>query len=155
MKQESFEKSLAALREMGPETFVLRGSTLIVEIQEPEEIKTAGGIVIVDDINQRSGKTVSAHRVEIGKVLMAGQGYWVDVPDDNLEADRSSGRYEPLEVQPGAVVVLPQYSIQPMSHFPGITRPTGNKLAMVKMDQILAYYPTQEAYNRAKEKLNI
>ncbi len=80
---------------------------------------------------------------------MVGQGYWYE-----LDTSGPVGGYTPLEVQPGAVVVLPQYSTQLMSHFPGIQRPTGNKLAMVKMDQVLAYYPTQEAYEAAKSKLN-
>lgn len=154
---ESFEKELATLRELGPETFVLRGSTLLVEIQEPEEIKTKSGIVLGFDSAHTKGGSVQAHKVEIGKVLMAGQGYWnenapnFDKQDQRLEKD---GGYESLECQAGAIVVLPQYSTQLMSHFPGIQRPTGNKLAMVKMDQVLAYYPSQEAYELAKAKLN-
>lgn len=153
MKQESFEKQLATLRELGPETFVLRGSTLIVEIQEPEELKTAGGLVIAAPSDHTRGNTVNAHKVDIGKVLMAGQGYWNEGIEDGDIGSRLAG-YEPLEVQPGAIVMLPQYSTQLLSHFPGIQRPTGNRLAMVKMDQILAYYPSQEAYELAKSKLN-
>lgn len=149
--KETFEKELTTLRELGPETFVLRGSTLIVEIQEPEEIKTKGGIVLATTADHAKGNSVNAHRVEIGKVLMAGQGYWDETIDTN---EYPSGKYEPLECQPGAIVILPQFSVQLMSHFPGIHRPTGNKLAMVKMDQILAYYPSKVAYEIAKAKLN-
>lgn len=144
----SFLKEFTQLREMGEKTFVLRGSTLLVEIQEPEEIKTKGGIVLASASDHVKGNSVAAHKVEVARVLMAGQGYWIE------NEDTGKGYYEPLECAPGAVVILPQYSAQLMSHFPGIQRPTQNKIAMIKMDQVLAYYPTQEAYEDAKEKLN-
>lgn len=143
-KQESFEKEISILRELGSDTFVLRGSTLLVEIQEMEEIRTKGGIVLATHSDHAKGNSVAAHKVEVGVVLMAGEGYWND----------DTGKLEPLDCQPGAVVMLPQYSTQAMSHFPGISRPTGNKLALVKMDQVLAYYPSKEAYELAKSKLN-
>ncbi len=158
---ESFEKELAALRAMGPEVFVLRGSTLIVEIQEPEEIKTKGGLIVAQHADHQKGQSVQAHRVDIGKVLMCGQGYWdqdIVIPGEIINETTvtcsTRGGFTPLECQPGAIVILPQFSTQAMSHFPGIQRPTGNKLVMVKMDQILAYYPTSEAYENAKKKLN-
>lgn len=144
MGQESFEKELAVLRSLGQETFVLRGSTLIVEIQEQEEIKTKGGIVLATHADHAKGQSVAAHRVEVGKVLMVGEGYW----------DEQNREFVSLGIAPGAIVMLPQYSTQLMSHFPGIQRPTSNKIAMIKMDQILAYYPTQKAYETAKKKLN-
>ncbi len=156
--QESFNKELTKLREMGQETFVLRGSNIIVEILEPEEIKTAGGIVLTTSSKHNAGNSINAHRVEVGRVLMTGPGYWVDEQsareiEPGIYDVGQEGKYETLEVKPGAIVLLPQYSIQPMSQFPGIQRPTGNKLAMVKMDQIFAYYPTEEAYERAKAAL--
>lgn len=156
MSQESFEKELATLRELGSSTFVLRGSTLIVEIQEPEEIKTKGGIVLATHADHAKGQSVAAHRVEVGKVLMSGEGYWVE--DDTFRPAGGvpgKGYFEKLACQPGAIVILPQYSTQLMSHFPGIQRPTGNKIAMIKMDQVLAYYPSQEAYEKAKKKMNV
>ena len=157
-KVESFSDDFAKLRSMGEQTFVLRGSSLIVEILPREEMKTAGGLVIATDTKHVGGQSVTAHAVEVGKVLMAGQGYWSGngpfVFDEEEGVAGPTGQYEPLECQPGAIVLLPQYSIQLMSHFPGIQRPTGNKLAMIKMDQILAYYPTQQAYEAAKKELN-
>lgn len=154
--KESFEKELAVLRELGPQIFTLRGSTLIVEIQEPEEIKTKGGIVLATTTDHAKGNSINAHKIEVGKVLMSGQGYWEDAGRLDKEADAwiDEGRFQPLECQPGAIVLLPQHSTQLISHFPGIQRPTGNRLAMVKMDQIVAYYPTPEAYELAKAKLN-
>jgi co-chaperonin GroES (HSP10) len=144
----SFEKEFTTLRELGPGTFTLKGATLIVEILEPEEIKTKSGLIMAQTADHAKGHSVAAHKVDVGRVLMSGYGYWVEG-----EAG-GAGRFEELECQPGAIVLLPQYSTQLMSHFPGIQRPTGNKLAMIKMDQILAYYPSQEAYELAKAKLN-
>jgi hypothetical protein len=128
---------------------VLRGSSIIVEIQPPEEIKTSGGLIVATVDAHAKGQSVNAHRVEVGKVLMTGPGYYV-----GDEEGGAKGEYEALEVTPGAIVVMPQHSYSLMSHFPGITRPTKNRLALVKMDSILAYYPTQEAYEKAKEVLN-
>lgn len=149
----SFQKEFDTLRELGSSTFVLRGSTLIVEILPPEEIKTAGGLIMASDSNQRKGGTIEAHKVEVGIIRMAGQGYW-EGPQQASDLSWTPGEYTPLECQPGAIVILPQFSLQLLSHFPGIQRPTGNMLAMIKMDQILAYYPSQEAYAEAKAKLN-
>lgn len=152
----SFKKEFDTLRELGQQTFVLRGSTLIVEILPPEELKTSGGLIMAVDTDQRKGGSIEAHKVEVGVVRMAGQGYWEESEVYRTDSGNvvSEGNYTSLECQPGSIVILPQYSIQLLSHFPGIQRPTANKLAMVKMDQILAYYPSEEAYSEAKAKLN-
>lgn len=147
MSQDSFRKEFETLRELGQSTFVLRGSTMIVELLPREEIKTSGGIIIASDSNQRLN-SVENHRVDVARVLMTGPGYYVEEDSEN------SGGYEPLEIGPGAIILLPQYSAQLLSHFPGIARPTKDKLALVKFDQVLAYYPSEEAYELAKSKLN-
>jgi co-chaperonin GroES (HSP10) len=146
-QQESFEKEFSQLRELGEQSFVLRGSSIIVEIQPEEEIKTAGGLIIATDPKHIKGNSVEQHKLQVGKVLMTGPGYWID-------GEEGSGSFEPLEVKPGAIVILPQYGTSYISVFPGIQRPTGNKLGVVKMDQVLAYYPTQEAFEQVKAKLN-
>jgi hypothetical protein len=149
---ESFQKDFEILRELGPQTFVLRGSTLLVEILPKEDIKTASGLIIATPKDHIKGGSVTAHAVEIGRVLMSGQGYWDEDANPELAGKHREG-YLPLECQPGAIVVLPQYSITLMSHFPAIQRPTENKIAMVKMDQVLMYFPSVEAYETAKAKL--
>ena len=123
---------------------MLRGSTIIVEILPDEEIKTAGGLIISAPTDHTRGNSVNAHKLQTGRVLMTGPGYWSDELAD----------YEALEVSPGSIVILPQYATEYVSTFPGIQRPTENKLGLVKMDSILAYYPSEEAYNLAKSKLN-
>lgn len=123
-----------------PELFKLRGSTMLVEIID-EEIKTEGGIVIASSSDQLKGG-VNENKLNVAKVLMAGEGY-----------DDGEGGLEPLECQPGAIVVLPKYGLSFISVFPGLREPTGEKLAMVKEDQVLCFYPNEEAYEQAK-KLN-
>lgn len=154
MKEESFEKEFEKLRSMGEKTFVLRGSTLIVELFPKQELKTAGGLIIHTPDDHVGGKSIEAHRAEVGIVRMSGQGYWVDADDSMKPGAITYGHYEKLECQPGAIVVLPKYSLQLMSTFPGIERPINQKLCLVKMDQVLAYYPSLEAYETAKAELN-
>lgn len=153
MSQESFQREFNALREMGEETFVLRGSTIIVEVLPPEEIKTAGGIVLATSSDQQKGNSINAGRVDVGRVLMTGPGYWDEDLYEDLPVTHAGG-YVALEVNPGAIVLLAKFTTDYISHFPGIQRPTGSKLALIKMDSVLAYYPTQEAYERAKKALN-
>jgi co-chaperonin GroES (HSP10) len=141
---ETFTETFRRLRELGDSTFVLRGSTMIVEIIRDEELKTKGGIIIATDSRHTRGGSVEQHKLQVGRVLMTGKGYY----------DAETGTYEPLEVQPGSIVVLPQYSLQTISTFPGIQRPTENKLCMVKEADLLAYYTSEEAYTLAKAKLN-
>lgn len=155
--QDSFKKEFEDLRALGPEVFVLRGSTIIVEILEREEIKSAGGIIIATDDKHTKGQSVNAHKVDVARVLMCGEGYWNEEEKIGETIDGEFVRpahFQELEVAPGAIILLPQYSAQLLSHFPGIQRPTLNKLAMVKFDQVLAYYPSEEAYASAKAKLN-
>jgi co-chaperonin GroES (HSP10) len=148
-QQTEFEKAFATLREMKG-SFFLRGSTIIVYELPDVEIKTEGGLVIVTNPNQVMGNSVEQHRLKVAKVLMVGPGYW----SDEAEFAGTQGSYLPVEVQPGAIVILPQYSTSTISVFPGINKPTGNKLHMIKEDSILAYYPSQEAYETALAKLN-
>lgn len=157
--EKSFATEFNKLKELGESTFVLRGSTLIVEILPAEEIKTAGGLIMAAPSDHVRGNSIAAHKVDVARVLMCGQGY--DEEADFLTTDSRGGidtipvpvKIE-LEVKPGAIILLPQYAAQLLSHFPGISRPTSNRLAMVKMDQVMAYYPSEEAYNVAKTQLN-
>lgn len=140
----TFTKEFNKLIELGSNVFVLRGSTIVVEILPDEEIKTAGGLVIATNSNHIRGNSVEAHKLKFGRVLMTGQGYW----DEELKG------YVPLDVKTGAIVILPQYSTQFISTFPGIQRPTENKIALLKESDLLGYYPSEDAYQTAKAALN-
>lgn len=122
--------------------FVIRGSTIIAEMMPEPEYKTAGGLIVSTPSDHLRG-TMRDNKLEAATVLAVGPGYW----NEELK------EYEPLEVQPGAVVVLPQYAVQMISTFPGMTKPSGNKLVIVKMDSILLYYKDQESYRLAQESL--
>jgi co-chaperonin GroES (HSP10) len=139
---DSFEKEFSVLREMN-ESFVLRGSSIIVEILPDEEIKTAGGLIIATDSKHIKGNSIEQHKLQVARVLMTGPGYW----NDETES------YEKLEVHPGSIVILPQFSTSLISVFPGIQRPTSNRLAFIKMDAIMGFYPSVEAYEQVKAKL--
>jgi co-chaperonin GroES (HSP10) len=151
MSQESFEKEFSQLREM-PDSFVLRGSSIIVEILDKEEIKTASGLIMATTDDHVKGNSINQHRLEAGRVLMVGPGYWIE--GDGSNSIYGTGHYEPLEVKPGAIVILPQFATSVISVFPGIARPTKNKLGLIKMDSILCFYPSQEAYEQVKAKVN-
>lgn len=133
------DKFFKGLRE-SKDIFKLKGSTLLVKLID-EELKSSGGIVIATSSDQLKGG-IDTNRLHVAEVLMSGEGYTLD-----------DGSLEPLECQPGAVVVLPKFGLSFISVFPGLQTPTGEKLAMVKEDQILCFYPSAEAYEQAK-KLN-
>jgi co-chaperonin GroES (HSP10) len=138
-KTPKFETFFNELESLGKSTFVLRGSTLVVEILNEEELKSKGGIIMSAPSNHARG-SAEEHRLHVAKVLMTGEGY-VD----------EEGNAVPTDVKKGAMVILPKYAPQFVSIFPGISEPTNNRIALVKEDQILAYYPTQEAYEAAKK----
>jgi len=118
--------------------FKLRGSTVLVKLVE-EELKSEGGIVIATDPNQARGGA-EENKLEVGEVVMVGDGY-----------DDEDGSKIPLDVQVGAIVILPKFGLSKISVFPGMNEPTYNKLAMVKEESVLAYYPSKEAYEQAKQ----
>ena len=137
-----FKKEFDVLREKA-DLFKLRGSTLVVELLPEPEIKTKGGLIISAPSDQVRGNT-NDNKLQAGVVLMAGEGYY----------DADSNTYTPTDIQPGAVIILPQYSAQTISKFPGISRPTQSKIVLVKEDSVLAYYTSREAFEQAEQLLN-
>lgn len=116
------------------------GSTHIVEIIKDEELKSKGGIIIsAPKAHARNG--IEENRLLVGKVVFSGTGYYND----------ETGENDPLDIPPGAIVILPKYSLSLISVFPGIVEPTNDKLGMVKENQVLAFYKSVEDYNRAKK----
>lgn len=138
-----FEKEFNKLSKMGEKTFVLKGSNMVIEILPREELKSRGGIVLATPGDHVSGRSMEANRVEVCKVLMTGQGYWTE-----------DGKYDALDIKPGAIVVAPVDSIRLISNFPGITRVSEAKLGLLKEAEVTCYYTSQEAYETAKAELN-
>lgn len=141
--QVDFGPEFEALRTLGSDKFTLRGPTILVEMLQQEELKTKGGLIISTPSDHKMG-SVNAHKLEYGVVLLVGQGTW-----DELKRE-----YVPLDVKPGQIVVMPQYSQQVLSTFPGLQRPLQNKLALVSAQSILGLYRDGEAFEEAKKAIN-
>lgn len=136
--KEKFDKLTAE----GAAAFELRGSNLLIEIvRENEERRSAGGIIIAQDPNHLHG-TMFQHKMNIGVVLMTGEGYYSEDGD------------VPLETKVGDIILLPQFALTPMSTFPGLDEPTENRLALVKDEQIVMRFKGPEGLNKVQELLN-
>lgn len=137
-----FGREFSALRESG--TFTLRGTQIIVEITPMEEMKTKSGLIIATNSDHRGGNSVNAHKLEYGTVLIVGQGTW---DDDKRE-------YVPLDVKPGQVVILPQFSHQPISTWPTLQRPLANKISLVSANSILGFFNSPDDFAKAQAVMN-
>lgn len=116
----------------------IRGSTLLIEVLPDEEVKAAGGIVLQSSSKHVRGG-VDEFRLKLGYVIAAGEGY-ID----------EAGKVTPLDVKPGSIVFLPKYSLSAISVFPGMNRLTEERIAMIKEDQVLAFYPSLADYEAAR-----
>lgn len=130
-----FAPAISRIIEAGK--LAVRGSTLIIEILPEVEVTTAGGIMLASSSKHVRG-SVDEHRLKIGYVIAVGEGYVDD-----------TGAVTPLDIQPGAIVFLPKYSISPISVFPGLNCLTEERVAMIKEDQVLAFYPSLNLFEAA------
>lgn len=117
----------------------IRGTSILCEMLPEPELKTAGGLIIASDPGQTRGQSVEAHKLLAAKVLAVGPGSYVEDQD----------KYIPLDIKPGQVVILNQYSYSLVSKLPGLRAPTANKLAITPASGIFAVYPSLEAYQQA------
>lgn len=100
---------------------------LIEQIDEPE-IKTKGGIVLA----QAPGHILSeaqSLKAKLGIVLLVGR----DVP---------------AHLQPGAVILLNEYSVRWYSTFPGITEYSGKKIGLTMASEVKMSFKDEETYER-------
>jgi len=139
----SFEQEFTTLRNLGQDHFVIRGSTIIAELLPEPELKTASGLIISAP-SDHVGRSTNDHRLKVAKVLMTGPGYF----------DPETRTYDPLDVKPGAVILVPQYTTQFLSAWPGVNKSAIEKLILVKEDNILCYYPSEEVYVAATKAMN-
>ncbi len=131
------QKRFNALHEKAPGTLILRGSNILVEAIE-YEVKSKGGLIIANDSDYRHG-TTEANKLQLGRVLMVGQGYY-----------NEDGSESPCEIPRGAIVILPKTDTHIISTFAGLPV-SGMKLHMVAERQILMYFKTEEEYNKYME----
>lgn len=135
-----FAPTLAKLTAESP-CLKIRGSTLLVEILPDQEIKTSGGLVMATDARHVRG-SLEEHKLRVGYVIAVGEGYTME-----------DGVTLPLDVQPGSIVFLPKYAVSPISVFPGLNKLTEERVAMIKEDQVLAFYPSVELYEEAVRRM--
>lgn len=136
-----FSPEFNRLNESGK--FTLRGTQILVEVLKPQELKTASGIILSADIDQVKGG-IKAHTLEHGVVLAIGQG----------DYDFEKREYLPLDIKVGAVVVLPQYDKTVISMFPGMLKPTANKIAIVRAERVLGFYESEQEFEAAQKVIN-
>lgn len=142
MSEINLKEAFKSLKEKAPESYTLRGSSILVEILRDEEIKTESGIVIAQDSKQVRG-SIDEHRLKVGRVLLVGEGYYDE-----------SGDTVPLDTAEDDIVILPKYSLSEISVWPGLHGTVNGRLAVIKEDAILFKYNGEEGYNAAKEILN-
>lgn len=116
----------------------IRGATLVCEILDEEELKSKGGIILSAPKDHARGG-VEENRLKVARVVAVGEGY---IGED--------GQPIPCDTQVGAIVVIPKYSAQTVSVFPGLSDVTNDKLVMLKEESILAMYETEGKYLEAK-----
>lgn len=138
-----FKKDFDTLTGFGENVFKIRGSTIVAELLPDPEFKTASGLIMASPSDHAKG-SMKDNMLQAAVVLATGPGYW----------DEESRAYEALEVSPGAVVVVPQYSAQFISVFPSMNKPTKNKLVLLKMDSVLCYFPSKDAFDMATRELS-
>lgn len=138
-----FAAAFRRLSESGADLFELRGSSIIVEVLPEDEIKTKSGLILAAKPEQLHG-SVLQHKALIGLVLAVGAGYYDDETKEDI----------PLEVQPGDIVLLPQFAITPLSTFPGLDSVTNNRLGIIKDESIIFRYKGKDALEKARDLLN-
>ncbi len=140
--QSLYLKKFENLKKDAPNSFILRGSTLIVEVLPEEEKVTKGGLIIATDIQQAKGG-INEHKLLQGICVASGEGY-ID----------SEGKSTPCDIQPGDIVILPKYGVTYVSTFPGLNEITKLRLGMIRENDVLGYFRGEEGFNKAKEILN-
>lgn len=131
-------------RVRGKDLLQVRAGALIVEVVEKgiEERKTAGGLFIPTQDGQVT--SISKHAVKLGIVLYSGAGYYND-----------KGEAVPLDIQPGAVILMPTYSPKFYSTFPGMDQIFPDKeVAEIPESDVTIYYKSIEDFERAREAFN-
>lgn len=135
-------KLLRKFEKLSAEQLPLRGGRVLIEILPKEEIKTSGGLIIATlDENHRT--FTNQKRGDLAVVLAVGSGY-VDNDGNPINIDLAVGN----------VVMIRHESLQYFSQFPGLVESPGDSLAMTTEGDIIASWPSMEAYNKYRETLN-
>ena len=120
----------------------LRGNRLLVEVLPKEEIKSKGGLIL-NAASSSHKTTTEQNRAKLAIVLASGNGYY----------DEEGGEDVPLDVQPGAVILVSEMGLKYYSEFPGIQEYTGEIIALTRDSEVHASWPSVEEYKRYQEAL--
>lgn len=123
-------------------TFDLYGSKILVERVELGEVKTQGGIILAHvGAKEAQFKMQQPH---IAIVLATGKGYF--------QAEDKT--YEPLEVEPGNIVMLNSLGVQYYSTLPGSTSYNNQKIGLTTESDIQMIFKDAEAFEAYVKALN-
>jgi co-chaperonin GroES (HSP10) len=117
-----------------PNCYQLNGARIIVELLPKEEVKSKGGLIITAPKEVVQGG-VEHMRGLLGVVLLVGQGYYND-----------SGAPVPMELKPGMVVMLNEFSTRTFSTFPGLNEYSANTIAMSEEGAVQMQWNSLEEY---------
>jgi hypothetical protein len=128
--------------------FQLYGDILVVEEFNAgpmtKAVQRADGtkVELILDVGNAGGArqlgTMKEEKPLLVRVLLAGRGYY----------DAEKGTTTPLDEQPGDILEVPKMSVSWRSELCGVVADEGQKLGIVKVAEILARYPGEEAYRR-------
>lgn len=130
---ESFKKA--------SQFFELSGNKILIERLELGEVKSAGGIIMVENVKMHSD--LKLHKPLIGIVLATGKGYF----------DASDESYAELEVKVGNVVILNANGASFFSVVPGLTDYSANKIGISTESDVQFTFESMDAYNNYVEAL--
>lgn len=127
----------------GKEAYVLTGDALLVEqIKEPER-KTASGLVMATNINQRN--SLAEGRPHLCIVLTVGAGYY---------DDKDPSTTIPLDVQPGDIILVGPLSVKYFSFFGDLQPYEPDSIGITRESEIQLRFRGKEGYDQAFAILN-
>lgn len=121
--------------------FELSGNKILIERLELGEVKSAGGIIMVENTKMHSD--LKLHKPLIAIVLAVGKGYF----------DATDNSYTPLEVEPGNIVILNANGASFFSVVPGLANYSANKIGLTTESDIQITFKTLRDYEDYVEAL--
>jgi hypothetical protein len=118
--------------------FKLAGSRLLIESIELGEVTSESGLILSSPTDQSRG-SFQQQAAHVGIVLFVGT-------DDTLE--------DGTKIEPGNIVLVPEYGLRSYTTFPGIATYTDGDLQLSTVDQIHVLYKDVDAFHKAFEALN-
>ncbi len=129
-KSEYLEKFIAA-----KEHFRLAGNKILIERLDLGEVKTSGGIIISESANLR--QDLKLQKPHVGVVLVTGPGYY----------DSATGKYDPLDLEPGNIIIYNALGAQYYSVLPGVANFSNNKVGLSSDADVQIVFKDMEAFS--------